>query len=136
MVCSGGIAKKRHVYICSVEQWARLLGEHIQEMFNDATKQLHIVAYYIKVMSQPLGKHASAFQEEDAIWSGVYRERLVYVTDFGRLMMKTLSGRKCTRCIPLRKIADSALPNSLGNIFRPFNETQMVQKKNMSLVHI
>ncbi|KHN85660.1 Voltage-dependent calcium channel unc-36 [Toxocara canis] len=58
------------------------------------------VQYYIKVMSRPLGKHASAFQEEDAIWSGVYRERL------------------------------------LGNIFRPFNETQMVQKKNVSPVRI
>ncbi|VDM29520.1 unnamed protein product [Toxocara canis] len=77
LTSKGGIAKKRYVCICSVEQWARLLGEHIQEMFNDATKQLHIVAYYIKVMSRPLGKHASAFREEDAIWSGVYRERLV-----------------------------------------------------------
>ncbi|VDN40122.1 unnamed protein product [Gongylonema pulchrum] len=34
------------------------------------------VQHYIKVMSRPVGKHAGMFNEKDAIWSGVYKERL------------------------------------------------------------
>uniref|UniRef100_A0A915PVX6 VWFA domain-containing protein n=1 Tax=Setaria digitata TaxID=48799 RepID=A0A915PVX6_9BILA len=34
------------------------------------------VQHYIKVMSRPVGKHGVNFGEKDAIWSGVYKERL------------------------------------------------------------
>ncbi|VDK83237.1 unnamed protein product [Litomosoides sigmodontis] len=34
------------------------------------------VQHYIKVMSRPVGKHGAGFGEKDAIWSGMYKERL------------------------------------------------------------
>ncbi|VDP11229.1 unnamed protein product [Onchocerca flexuosa] len=34
------------------------------------------VQHYIKVMSRPVGKHGKSFDEKDAIWSGIYKERL------------------------------------------------------------
>ncbi|VDN05557.1 unnamed protein product [Thelazia callipaeda] len=35
------------------------------------------VQHYIKVMSRPVGKYGKNFGERDAIWSGVYKERLL-----------------------------------------------------------
>uniref|UniRef100_A0A0R3S0Q7 VWFA domain-containing protein n=1 Tax=Elaeophora elaphi TaxID=1147741 RepID=A0A0R3S0Q7_9BILA len=35
------------------------------------------VQHYIKVMSRPVGKHGASFGEKDAIWSGIYKERLL-----------------------------------------------------------
>uniref|UniRef100_A0A8R1TU06 VWFA domain-containing protein n=1 Tax=Onchocerca volvulus TaxID=6282 RepID=A0A8R1TU06_ONCVO len=34
------------------------------------------VQHYIKVMSRPIGKHGKSFDEKNAIWSGIYKERL------------------------------------------------------------
>lgn len=42
--CIRRTEKQLEEIIYSVEQWARLLGEHIQETFNDATKQSDITA--------------------------------------------------------------------------------------------
>ncbi|KAM3726496.1 Voltage-dependent calcium channel [Dirofilaria immitis] len=37
------------------------------------------VQHYIKVMSRPVGKYGRSFGENDAIWSGVYKERLLTI---------------------------------------------------------
>ncbi|EJW88966.1 hypothetical protein WUBG_00125 [Wuchereria bancrofti] len=38
------------------------------------------VQHYIKVMSRTVGKHGTSFAERDAIWSGIYKERLLTIS--------------------------------------------------------
>ncbi|VIO86504.1 Uncharacterized protein BM_BM2861 [Brugia malayi] len=38
------------------------------------------VQHYIKVMSRTVGKHGTSFGERDAIWSGIYKERLLTIS--------------------------------------------------------
>ncbi|KIH56162.1 cache domain protein, partial [Ancylostoma duodenale] len=45
---------------------------HVQNMADVEDK----VQHYIRTMSRPIGQHAGDIQLEDAMWSGVYRERL------------------------------------------------------------
>ncbi|VDO57657.1 unnamed protein product [Haemonchus placei] len=46
---------------------------HVQNMADVEDK----VQHYIRTMSRPIGQHAGDIQVDDALWSGVYRERLV-----------------------------------------------------------
>uniref|UniRef100_A0A914ZUQ7 Activin types I and II receptor domain-containing protein n=1 Tax=Parascaris univalens TaxID=6257 RepID=A0A914ZUQ7_PARUN len=65
---------------------------HISNMADVQEK----VQHYIKVMSRPLGKHASMIREEDAVWSGVYRERLMttgQVSSKKKLRVKRLDAK-------------------------------------------
>ncbi|EJD73910.1 cache domain-containing protein [Loa loa] len=48
---------------------------HISNMADVQEK----VQHYIKVMSRPVGKHGANFGEKDAIWSGIYKERLLTI---------------------------------------------------------
>uniref|UniRef100_A0A7I4YN17 VWFA domain-containing protein n=1 Tax=Haemonchus contortus TaxID=6289 RepID=A0A7I4YN17_HAECO len=45
---------------------------HVQNMADVEDK----VQHYIRTMSRPIGQHAGDIQVDDALWSGVYRERL------------------------------------------------------------
>lgn len=62
---------------CTLRNYKSLLfnGKRVVTILKD--RCWIYLQHYIKVMSRPLGKHASMIREEDAIWSGVYRERLV-----------------------------------------------------------
>ncbi|VDM79260.1 unnamed protein product [Strongylus vulgaris] len=45
-----------------------------KEIFNLYNKDKK---HYIRTMSRPIGQNAGDLQVDDAMWSGVYRERLV-----------------------------------------------------------
>uniref|UniRef100_A0A914XU51 VWFA domain-containing protein n=1 Tax=Plectus sambesii TaxID=2011161 RepID=A0A914XU51_9BILA len=46
------------------------------------------VQHYIKVMSRPVAQQADAIGEADAVWSGIYRERLFYVSPLNAVRPK------------------------------------------------
>ncbi|KAJ1359578.1 Voltage-dependent calcium channel unc-36 [Parelaphostrongylus tenuis] len=77
---------------------------HVQNMADVEDK----VQYYIRTMSRAIGQHAADIQMDDALWSGVYRERLylprpeifaepVPITNQSYAVMNKMAARRKTR---------------------------------------